>query len=493
MLFNSFSFLIFLPIVAIGYYLLPNRRRWIWLLVASCYFYMAFIPAYILILAYLIAIDFAMGILIEQSTGQTKKIWLKISILANVGTLFFFKYFNFFNANVARVAALIHWNYSPLALSIILPLGLSFHTFQSLAYVIEVYKGRYKAERHLGIYALYVMFFPQLVAGPIERPQQLLPQLHAEHHFNEKPIIEGLEIMLWGFFKKVVIADTIGVVVDTIYGNLHASSGPILAIAAVAFAIQLYADFSGYSDIARGSAKIFGITLVNNFDAPFFSKSVAEFWRRWHISLSTWFRDYVYQPLALSWTRISKIGLYAALFFTFVVIGIWHGAGWTFIFFGITWGVYSVFGLATKKFRLRLAEKTGLIKISWLYAGLQVVITFILVAIANVFFRAPSLTDALYLIGHLKNGWSAIVHKPFWLNLVYDSPLTLGLSKYQLFIVAISSIVLFVGEYLEMYHAVSSWFTKQPRAVRWSAYYLVIFWILIFGYYQPRTFIYFQF
>src|SRR5581483_8336095 len=244
MIFNSFSFLIFFALVGVFYYALPHRYRWAMLLVASCYFYMAFIPAYILILFYLIAIDFAAGICIERSHGRKRRAWLVVSVIANVGTLFFFKYFNFFNANVARLAGFLHWQYSPFALAIILPLGLSFHTFQSLSYVIEVYRGRYPAERHLGIYALYVMFFPQLVAGPIELPQELLPQLHAHHAFDEGTVSEGLAIMLWGFFKKVVVADTIGTVVDAVYGNLHAAAGPALAAGAVAFAVQLYADFS---------------------------------------------------------------------------------------------------------------------------------------------------------------------------------------------------------------------------------------------------------
>ena len=301
MLFNSINFLIFFAIVVALYYVIPKSWRWVLLLVASCYFYMAFIPAYILILFYLVVIDYVMGRLIERTEGGWRKRFLIISIIANVGTLFFFKYFNFFNANAAYLAGVIHWNYPLWILQIALPLGLSFHTFQSLSYVIEVYKKRYPAERHLGIYALYVMFFPQLVAGPIERPQQLLPQLHSLGDFNEARITDGLRIMLWGFFKKVVVADTLGSVVDSIYGNLHTVSGASLALVMVAFALQLYGDFSGYSDIARGTAKVFGVDLVNNFNLPYFSRSITDFWRRWHISLSSWFRDYFYQPLAFSW------------------------------------------------------------------------------------------------------------------------------------------------------------------------------------------------
>ncbi len=284
--------------------------------------------------------------MIERSKGRRRKLFLVISIIVNVGTLFFFKYFNFFNANISSLAGFLRWNYSIQALRIALPLGLSFHTFQSLAYVIEVYRGKYPAERDLGIYALYVMFFPQLVAGPIERPQQLLPQLHDLRGFRESDVVQGLRIMLWGFFKKVVVADSLGIAVDAIYGNLHTAGGVMLSVMAVAFMLQLYADFSGYSDIARGSAKAFGVTLVNNFDVPFFSRSIAEFWRRWHISLSNWFRDYFYQPIAIPLARRwSKAGLYGALLFTFVVIGLWHGAAWTYVAFGTIFGIYMVVGL----------------------------------------------------------------------------------------------------------------------------------------------------
>jgi alginate O-acetyltransferase complex protein AlgI len=493
MLFNSFSFLIFFAIVSVLYYVLPYRLRWIMLLIASCYFYMAFIPAYILILFYLIAIDFIAGIFIEKSQGKKRRAWLTASVIANVGTLFFFKYFNFFNANVARVAALIHWNYSPLALSIILPLGLSFHTFQSLAYVIEVYRGKYPAERHLGIYALYVMFFPQLVAGPIERPQELLPQLHAHHEFREDGVVEGLRVMLWGFFKKIVVADTIGVVVDTVYGNLHTSPGPVLALAAVAFAIQLYADFSGYSDIARGAAKVLGINLVNNFKTPYFSRSIAEFWRRWHISLSNWFRDYFYQPIALAFARgFRKAGLYLALFITFIVIGLWHGAGWTYIFFGAIFGFYIVFGMITKPFRERIARAIGLAKFPKIYAAWQMLVTFGLVCVGLVFFRSTSLHDALYFVSELVRGWGAVFHPSFLKNSILH-PMLPGLSELHTLLIIAASIVVIVGEQLNHRYHIIAWLGAHPRALRWAAYYVLILWILAFGHYQARTFIYFQF
>src|SRR5258708_631383 len=492
MLFNSVSFLVFFPLVAVLYYILPPRFRWVLLLVASCYFYIAFIPAYILILFYLIAIDFVMGQMIEKATGKKRKLFLIISIIANVGTLFIFKYFNFFNTNVEHLASVLHWNYSIQALRIALPLGLSFHTFQSLAYVIEVYYGRFPAERHLGIYALYVMFFPQLVAGPIERPQELLPQLHATYDFNEGTVSQGLKIMLWGFFKKVVVADTIGVFVDSVYGNLHAANGVLLAVATVAFAIQLYGDFSGYSDIARGSAKVFGITLVNNFDAPYFSRSIADFWRRWHISLSSWFRDYFYQPLALSLARISRAGIPIALFVTFVLIGLWHGAAWNYVFFGALFGAYMVIGLLTKRVRGRIADALGISRVPWLYSLLQTLVTFALVCIGFGVFRAASLHDAFYLILHLGTGWSNALSRQFWTRAVLDQAVT-GLTALRVFALPASVLLMLAGEYAQRRWDVIGRLAARPPWLRWSAYYVLIFWILVWGYYHERAFIYFQF
>ncbi|MEO7524276.1 MAG: MBOAT family O-acyltransferase, partial [Ferruginibacter sp.] len=289
MLFNSYEFLIFFPIVTILYFLIPHRFRWFVLLVASCIFYMFFIPVYILILFFTIIIDYAAGIMIERSNNN-KKHFLILSIIANVGVLAFFKYFNFLAVNVNSVA---DENIIPV-LNIILPIGLSFHTFQAMSYTIEVYRGNQKAEKHLGIYALYVMFYPQLVAGPIERPQNILPQFKIKHSFNIDLLYSGLRLMLWGLYKKVVVADRLSIYVDAIYNSpLEYSNFLNVLIAFFFFSIQIYCDFSGYSDIAIGAARVLGIDLMVNFNRPYESKNIREFWSRWHISLSTWFRDYV--------------------------------------------------------------------------------------------------------------------------------------------------------------------------------------------------------
>ena len=381
-----------------------------------------------------------------------------VSIISNLGTLFVFKYFNFFNVNLAALAHLFDWNYSASLLNLILPLGLSYHIFQSLSYVIEVYYGRFSAERHYGIYALYVMFFPQLVAGPIEKPQWLLPQLHRFNDMTKSNLREGLERMGWGFFKKVIIADNIGYFVDAVYNNLHVSHGPTLLAGMVAFAIQLYADFSGYSDIAVGTARVFGITLINNFNFPFFSRSVAELWRRWHISLSTWARDYVYYPLAVSWAKIGRGALYLAVMVTFILIGLWHGAGWTFIMMGVFFGGYIVIGILTRPWRTAFAEYVGLTRAPVLYGIVQTVITFLLSCVGWVFFRAQSIGDAFYFIGHLATGWSGFLAQRSFASL---SPVPLPQPTFS--IALISTVFLIIVEFIEFrYHFFSRFMDAIP-------------------------------
>ena len=280
MLFNSLNFLIFFPVVTTIYFILPHKFRWLLLLLASCYFYMSFVPVFILILAFTITVDYFAGMYIEAAVGKRKKQLLIASIIANVGVLFIFKYFNFANQNIAELAHFLDWNYTLEGLSLILPIGLSFHTFQSLSYTIEVYRGRQKAERKFGIFALYVMFYPQLVAGPIERPQNLLHQFYIKHELDWQRIGSGLELMLYGFFKKLFIADNLAPFVNQVYDHPADYNAISFIIATVFFAFQIYCDFSGYSDIAIGAARVMGIRLMQNFRQPYFSQSVGEFWRR---------------------------------------------------------------------------------------------------------------------------------------------------------------------------------------------------------------------
>ncbi len=362
------------------------------MLLASCYFYMAFIPVYILILAGTIIIDYCAGILIENAAPKKRKLYLLLSIVANIGVLAVFKYYNFFIENINAVAGSVQL---PL-LGILLPIGLSFHTFQALSYTIEVYRGNQKAERHFGIYALYVMFYPQLVAGPIERPQNLLHQFHDRHVFSQNNFFIGFKMMLWGMFKKVVIADRLAIFVNQVYDSPSDFNGSMIFLATIFFAVQIYCDFSGYSSIAIGAARTMGFKLMTNFETPYRAKNINEFWKRWHISLSTWFKDYLY--ISLGGNRVSVPRWYLNLFLVFLISGFWHGANWTFIIWGALHGFYLVFAMATKNIKNSIIKKIRLTKNSSINTAFQITTTFLLVSFAWIFFRAKNVSDAFYLI-----------------------------------------------------------------------------------------------
>jgi len=399
MLFNSLEFLIFLIVVFFLFWVaLKGRHRLqsVLLLVSSCIFYMFFIPKYILILFITILIDYFAGMKIATSEGRKRKIYLVVSIISTCLVLFVFKYYNFFITNVNSVSDIMGWNYSIEAMQIILPIGLSFHTFQSLSYVIEVYWRKQEPEKDFVIYSLYVMYFPQLVAGPIERAGNLLHQFHTKPKFNFALAAEGMHQILWGMFKKLVIADNCAVYANYAFSHYNELSGASLAIGASAFAFQIYGDFSGYSDIALGTSKLFGVRLMRNFNLPYFATSIPEFWRRWHISLSTWFRDYVYIPLGGS--RVGGFKFYRNVFAIFILSGIWHGANWTFILWGLIHAVvyiiyYMIWGGGKKK---PLAEEAEKWEIKNLFGG---IITFIVVTIAWVFFRAADVQEAFAYLG----------------------------------------------------------------------------------------------
>ncbi|MCG6169019.1 MBOAT family O-acyltransferase [Leptospira sanjuanensis] len=387
MLFNSIHFLVFYPIVAVLYFLFPFRFRWILLLVASCYFYMAFIPAYILILAFTIVLDYYLAIWIENATGPKRRTYLILSLSSNIGILIFFKYFNFALENTGYLYRFLIGADLPVSpLQIILPIGLSFHTFQSMGYIVEVYQGKIKAERHLGYYWVYVMFFPQLVAGPIERAHHLMAQFHQEHKLVFQNIENGLKYIVYGFLMKLMVADRLSVFVDAMYNDPAGKSGTDLLVATYFFAFQIYCDFAGYSNIAIGTAKILGIDLMRNFDRPYFSSSVSEFWGRWHISLSSWFRDYVYIPLGGN--RVSTFLHIRNLLIVFALSGIWHGANWTFVIWGVLNGIYLASEVIWKRY---VTEKTP--KGFW-FRWIGVIVTFHLVLLSWVYFRANSVSTA---------------------------------------------------------------------------------------------------
>ena len=490
MLFNSFDYLVFFPIVAALYLAAPLRLRWVILLLASCYFYLAFVPVYILILFALILIDYSTAIGIERSTGRKRTALMVISVCSTCSMLFTFKYFNFFNANVTELARAIHWNYSVKSLSLILPIGLSFHTFQSLSYVFEVYKGKQKAERHLGIYALYVMFFPQLVAGPIERPQQLLPQFYKHHRFHYERVTDGLKLIGWGLFKKVVIADRLAVCVNTIYNNPTSYTGLPLILATIFFTFQIYCDFSGYTDIAIGSARVMGFHLMQNFDSPYNAASVREFWQRWHISLSTWFRDYLYFPLGGNRVRMWRFCF--NIMVVFIVSGLWHGANWTFLLWGALNGCYLLFSVWSKETREAVARRLGLAGAPRVHHAVKVGITFSLIAFAWILFRANSLHDAAYIAWHLFDfsGTKALIHT---MGINRGTVSVLGLNKAWLLISgALILLLVWVDVFQQKYgflRTIESW----PFARRWALYYSFILIIMFLGRFERSPFIYFQF
>lgn len=473
MLFNSIEFLIFFPLVTLFFYLLPHRWRWAFLLSASCFFYMWFIPKYILILLITIVIDYSAGILIEKwgNHMSKKKTCLVLSIISTCLVLFIFKYLNFCSANLVALARHFGWSHPQTVLNIALPIGLSFHTFQSLSYVIEVYRGQQKAERHFGYYALYVMFYPQLVTGPIERPQNLLRQLHEEKELQYDNIANGLRLILFGLFLKMVVADNLGLYVDKIYADPTSFSSGDILLAMLFYSFQIYGDFFGYSSIALGCALCMGFTLIDNFKAPYLSENVQEFWRRWHISLSSWFRDYLYIPLGGNRVSVPRWAINTLIVFT--VCGIWHGANWTFMIWGFTYGVLLILERGIRNIHLfdKFDSKTGriIIKIC------NIVKTFVIVTLLWSVFRAPS-------FGNLRDLFTALFH-----NGTVESQLDIAP------VVWIALILFVLTDLLIRKSRFDVWCGQQKAAVRWLTYAIMIFAIIALSSVQQYPFIYFQF
>ena len=469
MIFNSFVFVAFYLVVLALYWNLPRRWRWSMLLVASCGFYMAFVPVYILILFFTIGVDFWAGQLIERSQGRTRERWLTASIVANLGVLAFFKYYAFLNENLSALLGGVGIGFRAPELGILLPIGLSFHTFQSLAYTIEVYRGNQRAERHLGYFALYVMYFPQLVAGPIERAEHLLPQLrNPPAHWDHARFRAGIAQALFGLFKKVCVADTLALHVNAVYNSHSLQGGADLLLATALFAFQIYCDFSGYSDIAVGVARMMGVDLMENFRLPYFSKSVTEFWQRWHISLSTWLRDYLYIPLGGN--RHGRWMTYRNLMLTMLLGGLWHGASWNFVIWG---GANGAFLSAERA----LGVKAGA-PVPWYLRPFRVLFCFLLICFTWVFFRAQSFAQAMDIL-HGIGTWRG---EPY----IRDLGVFLNLS------VMLAALLAF--EFLFLRGR-----TMQDLARRWGDARTALFCALVlvviglFGVSDGSQFIYFQF
>lgn len=476
MLFNSLQYAIFLPVVFAIYWWLPHKYRWALLLAAGCYFYMSLKPEYIVLLAATTVVSYAAGLYIEKTTDDPyRKAALLAALLVCLFILFIFKYFNFFSRSLTALTAGFSHPVHPVTLKLMLPVGISFYTFKTLSYVIDVYKRKIPAERHFGIYAAYVSFFPQLTAGPIDRPGTLIPRIREEKHFNYDRASYGLKLMAWGYFKKLAIADAAATYVDTAYMTLDGCTGLDLLMAVFLFTVQIYCDFSGYTDIAAGSAGLLGIDVTKNFNSPYFAGSIKEFWSRWHISLSTWFRDYVYIPLGGN--RCSTLKRDRNLLVTFLLSGLWHGADWTFVVWGGIHGIGQII-----EDHLCSGRKKGESRLSGFAARAAV---FAFCNAAWIFFRADSIKDAFYII------------KTLVLDLRYPSRFrqsTLGLDHpgfiQLLFLIA----VLAVYDHASLKTDVIRWISGKRGPVRWTVYILIIWVILAF---MPTTgnseFIYFKF
>jgi alginate O-acetyltransferase complex protein AlgI len=467
MLFNSFEYLLFLPVVSALYFLLGQRSRLWLLLLASCFFYGFFVPKYLLVLFGIILIDFFAGIMIHNSTtGSRKKLFLTLSVVSNLSILVFFKYTNFLIENINLLARSIHWNYSIEALAIILPIGLSFHTFQSLSYVMDIYRGKWTAEKDLLSYSVYVLYFPQLVAGPIERPGNMFPQLAKKHDFDYERIVQGLYLIAQGLFKKCILSDGVALLINEVFMNPRSYGGLMVVIASSATALRCYGDFSGYSDIARGSSKIFGIEVMKNFNKPFFSTSMTEFWKRWHISLSSWFKDYLYIPLGGN--RKGPIRSRVNIMITFVLSGFWHGPSWQFILWGATQGAYLLF---EEFFGERLGISRWPVWLGRLYV-------FFALMVSWIFFRS----DSMECVQELFKG----LFRPFFMG--FDLIRTDILVEF---------LVLLVGMYVLEWWDERVPFWERVRSLswerRWMVYWALVIVFLFCAHFAGEQFIYFQF
>ena len=499
MQFNSAQFLIFFPIAVCGYYLLPDKLKNKWLLLLSYYFYMCWNAVYALLIFFSTASTWLCGFFVgEKRRGEAvRKAALTVSILINLAILFVFKYYGMFAGSLASVLAKLGVLWTPPTLSLLLPVGISFYTFQALGYALDVYRGTVQHEKNFFDYALFISFFPQLVAGPIERSKNLLPQFHRVNRFRYENFAQGMRLMLLGFCKKILIADHLSVVIDKYYLDLEKWPGPLLVLGIVLFAVQIYCDFSAYTDIARGAARVLGFELMQNFDHPYFSRSISEFWRRWHISLSSWFEDYIFTPFVWSnplrrlGPRFEQPPMRTGLLLVFLVSGFWHGADWTFVAWGLCHAVFRIIEASTARSRKKFYKKHHIDKNAPLPAALQLCGTFALVCVGYVFFRSETFAQAWYIFAHSVRGWGMLLQPAGLL----DGLITLFGSVRVLLITSVSSLALLVMELLEVRHSCrfEQLLDRLPAAGRWAVCYGLLFALAAFGCFEASSFIYFQF
>lgn len=485
MLFNSLEFALFFPTVVLGYFALPHAHRWKLVLVASYVFYMSWSAWYGLLLFLLTFVDwFAARKMEDARSPGERSAWLGVTLTGNLGMLFTFKYYNLVNESMGWLASS-----GPMfpVMQVMVPVGISFHTFQTIGYAVDVWRGRTRAERSLGMFALYVSFFPQLMAGPIERADHLIPQLRSPAPVDWERIGSGLRIAGWGLFKKVVVADRLGVLVDAVYGDVTTFSGFAYLIAMLFFGYQVYCDFSGYSDMAVGTARVLGIDLMKNFDQPHGSRSMTEWWTRWHISLSSWFRDYLYFPLGGNrgpfwmWARNITV--------VFLVSGIWHGASWKFLIWGFMHAVLVVGDRLTKPLRERVVHAAGIDRFPALRNAMAIGCTFALWLCTLVPFRADTWADAMYVFTHLGAGWGYFGELEAFLRFLARVRLEPTMFVWCLLLMPVVEVV----DWLRRDPERAERWSRASTPVRWGLDYALAFSILLFGYWVDAPFVYFQF
>ncbi len=490
MVFNSLAYLFFLSLTAIAYYIFPGRFRWIWLLIASIGYYLSFIPIFLSLLIVIVVCNFFLTKWLATVPAERKRQVLIMVILVNVLILVFFKYFNFiFPGNSIHLYNVnLFFRTDPIN-RMILPLGLSYLIFTVLSYQIEIKRKTIQPEKHFGYFSLYLFFFPKIAQGPIERPQHLIPQLRQFHSFDYDMVVEGLKLMLWGYFKKLVLADRLAIYVNAVYNNSEHHNGTTLIIATIFYAFQIYADFSGYTDIALGSAKIFGFNLINNFKRPYFATSIKDFWNRWHISFSIWLRDYIFLSLAFFLANRMKKQKYffvstekwiylIAIMATFAICGLWHGEGWTYLMWGLLFGIYLTYSNWTEKFNKNIRKRLHIRKTSLLYLFYKIILTFILVSFAWIFFRASSLSEAMVIIKKIFTSFGF----PF-----YESPDNL---IYAVFGIITLITVDFKREFFINQFSLLS---NKYSVIRIGIIVAMVIIIMLIGVFDGGQFIYFQF
>lgn len=495
MLFNSINYLIFLSVVFVLNYLLSGRFRWILLLIASILFYMLAGATTIIVPIVIILTTFTAGVLMDRtSVLHRKRIFFLAGLLINIGLLAFFKYINFFIAtafdgfnyfnNLIKGEQALH--HSSIVLQLIVPLGISYITFQAIGYLIEINRGNHNPEKNLGVFAAYLLFFPKLLSGPIERAHNFIPQLHQNIEFSYGQVVKGLKRIAWGLFLKIVVANRLALYTDAVFNNYEQYTGATLLIGAVFFTIQMFADFAGYTDMAIGSAQILGYRLMENFDNPFIANSVSKFWRRWHISLSTWVYDYIFNPIVIGYRNWNQWAVVYAGMITFLILGFWHGASWNYIIFGFLQGFILAVEFLTRKVRKRFRNRFP----SWLNNILGIIFTFGYFTFSLIFFNAKSINSAIYITKHIITGIPEIVNKLITHKSVLEY---VGIARTEFVMSVLLILFLVTIQFVQSKRSISETILQKPTYIRWTLYYGLVLSILFLGVFESRQFIYFQF